>query len=549
MRQLLQFEGIDDNFQFLVLEVTKQLEDTRTLLEHPAQVAESKIVNRDDYIDNLKSVIENKAYANVLRGEHVDKQTLDRIRAVNTITSNLERIADFATNVVAQTHHFRDPSFIARFQPGVYFEVILAALAEVVDALFSADVAGALRICRAEFKLDSMYKTALDQIIAELRTGRDTENLVTTLFIIRYFERMGDSLLNIGEAIISSAVGEKLKIHQYQALEETLEAADMNSDLTELTFDAIWETRSGCRIGRIRDANGSGKAKGVIFKDGRRVKLQKEKENIERWEHLLPGFPPKVIDFHTNGDHATILLENLQGKTFQDWLLNGQQAQFEGAFALIQEKLADIWASTKKPVPVNAGFIRQLASRVEEVYKVHPDFRVRDNTIGPLEAPSFDDLIERARPIDKALSAPFSCLIHGDLNIDNLMYNAQDRRLHVIDLHRSSEQDYVQDVSVFLVSNFRLPVFEPTVRGRINMVSLTFYQFARQFAQEHGDKTFDARLTLGLIRSFVTSTRFQLHHKFANAMYLRAVFLLEKVLAQSGESFESFRLPEEVLTY
>lgn len=547
-RQLLAAPGIDENIQFLVLEVRQQLEDTLRLMADPRGVSEEKIFSRDDYIDNLKSTIENKAYA-VLGPGTPDRAAINRIRAINTITTNLERIGDFTTNIVGQMHYLRDQRFMERYPYRSFFEEILKAVDQIVDALFRTDIPAAMKICRTELRLDAMYKTQFERIMADLRTGRDTENLVTALFIIRYFERIGDSLLNIGEAIISAAVGEKLKIHQYQALEESIESAELGSDLSDFTFDGIWETRSGCRIGRIRDTHHGSAASWVIFKDGRQDKLVKEKQNIERLDRLIPGLTPRIIDYHVHGENATILLENLPGKTYQMQLLESDPITIRHSRELVQRTFERIWSETKSPQPTNAHYLGQLRHRMDDVYKVHPDFRYRESKIGNIGTPAFDQLLDSGAALDTSLSAPFTTLIHGDANVDNVMVDGDAGRIFLIDLHRSADSDYVQDVSVFLVSHFRLPVFDSLRRGFINDAAIAFYRFASEFATRQGDETFDARLSLGLIRSFVTSTRFVLNQRFADAMYMRSVFLLEKLLAADSQTISRFRLPEDVLVY
>jgi hypothetical protein len=102
---------------------------------------------------------------------------------------------------------------------------------------------------------------------------------------------------------------------------------------------------------------------------------------------------------------------------------------------------------------------------------------------------------------------------------------------------------------VFLLSNFRLPVQRSVLRDRINRVILDFRRFAQGFAQAQGDTTFQARLGLGLIRSFITSTRYELNAGFAREMYLRALYMIEKMESFSGRRWEDFSLPDEVLIY
>ena len=103
--------------------------------------------------------------------------------------------------------------------------------------------------------------------------------------------------------------------------------------------------------------------------------------------------------------------------------------------------------------------------------------------------------------IGKALTSPFSVFVHGDLNVNNIIYDPEGDNLHFIDLHRSIQTDYVQDVSVFLASVFRLPVFEKKIRARLNFAIMDFFEFSKNFAAIHRDETFEARLALGLARA------------------------------------------------
>ncbi|MDP3431243.1 MAG: PhoU family transcriptional regulator, partial [Desulfomicrobium sp.] len=117
------------------------------------------------------------------------------------------------------------------------------------------------------------------------------------------------------------------------------------------------------------------------------------------------------------------------------------------------------------------------------------------------------------------------------------------------DLHRSQHADYVQDVSVFLVSNFRLPVLEEEARERITRTIRSFYAFAKAFAVENRDENFDIRLGLGVARSLYTSTRFELNRSFAQSMYNRSLFLMERLAEQSPQDLTNFSFPLEIFNY
>jgi len=544
-------EGVEENFRFMVLEVTKQVENTLKVLEKPDPAMVAKIEGRDDYIDNLKSVIENKCFSRIHTGFGGDKRAIDLARAVNIITSNLERLADHAVNIVMQSQYLRDPHFIKRYDYKAFFTEIIKALRLVVKALYNQDVTLAFKICRAEVTLDALFKANFDIIMADLRKGESPENCITSHNIFRYLERMGDTILNIGEAIIFAAVGEKFKIHQYEALKETLTELGQEVPISDGEFHSIWGTRSGCRIGKLEKERPEGRSSGVLFKEGNADKLRREAENIRRWEAIMPGLPPKVQAFHVDADSASMLMEYLGGCTYQEVVLTGAPEIAANATFILEQIARQLWTQTRADKPVRAEYIGQLRQRLDDVFRMHPSFRTQEMEFAGKRVPSFEELVLGVASLESQFEAPFSVFIHGDFNINNIVYNHEEQRIHYIDLHRSKDTDFVQDVSVFLLSNFRLPVLDCLLRTRLDKVMREFLSFAREFAAENGDTTFEVRLTLGLIRSFITSSRFEFNLGFAREMFLRGVYLMRKLIdyKQSGKSWQGFILPENVLIY
>lgn len=567
MENVLQKEGVAENLRFMVIEVVKQVENTQRVLDTMDPKIIESVTSRDDYIDNLKSVIENKCYSAINRSGSRNPRSVDILRASITVTSNLERIGDFAVNIVEQTEYLKDKDFIKRFDLSKFFEAVLTALNQVYTAMIKQDMSQAFKICRSEFTLDFLYKVQFDRILNELRSGRETENLITSHLILRYLERMGDSLLNIGEAIIFAALGEKFKIRQYEALRETLAKSGVEVPLSEVEFHSIWGTRSGCRIGLVTDrsrnrANDKGcapesdekqpgvdKASGVLFKEGNRKKIIQEMENINRWDSIMPGLPPKVLAHQVDGSQAAMLVEYLGGCTFQDVVLTAEAEIVENAIFLLEQTLLSVWDHTQAMAPMKSGFIRQLESRLDDVLRLYPNFDWQPKTIGSLEIASFSHMLEAAKAVEDELEAPYSVFIHGDFNINNIVYDHESQQIHFIDLHRSKLADPLQDISVYIVSNFRLPMFDPYSRARLNRAARRIYHFARSYGAEHGDASFDARLALGLARSFITSTRFELNPRFAKDMFLRGVYLLEKLLDHRGNPWDQFVLSEDALVY
>jgi len=550
---MITFEGLDENFKFLVLEVEHQARSTRKFMDAPSRQRHSKISNRDDYIDNLKTIIENKCYSRIHSDKNLDKNQINKIRAIQVMCVNLEKIADYFVNITKQMRYLDDQSFIKRYDYAEVFDIILERLSAILAAFRNEDMSRALFICKAEPLLDGVYKVRFDRIMNEMGMGRDAQSLITVLFIFRYFERVGDALLNIGEAIIFSLLGERIKIEQFEALQQTLTKSGFSDSFADIDFRAIWGTRSGCRIGKVeqRDAEASAEEKrqGSIYKEGNLEKIRKERESIRRWKQTFPSLVADIYGFHEDADKGSMLVEFLNGCTMDEVILSGEDDLVRNALFVFESTVLETWTTTMERLPVKTNYIWQVQSRLESVLQTHPEFWRTPKTLGCTEVRSTEDLLTCCAEIEDELEAPFSVFIHGDFNINNVVYNHEAQQVHYIDLYRSRDFDYIQDASVFLVSNFRMPIFDGEHRSRINSVIRQFYGFVSGFAREHGDTTFEARMAFALARSFYTSTRFEMNFKFAKEMYNRSMFLLEKISHYRGRNWEKFSLPSHVLHY
>lgn len=537
------------NFQFLLVEIERQLEATQAVVEKHDERRIAKIESRDDYIDNLKSVIENACFATLHGEERLTSPEMAKLRALNIIGNNLERVGDHLVNVVRQTRHYDDPECIKRYAYKPFFAEVRKALEWTPRAVLERDMAAALKICRCELQLDRLYKEQFDRIRDELRSGFQTGDLLTTLFIFRYLERMGDALLNVGEAAIFAITGDKFKIHQFTALKDILTEGGHELPLSEIDFASIWGTRSGCRIGRVADRDGDGVThREVIFKDGDTAKLRQEAANIARWDSLRPGLAPRVEAFREGKKSSSMLVELLPGQTIQDIAVGGDAALLRRALTALCRTVGEIWTGSLSPVPVPAGAMAQLRARLPEVLSVHPGLKSVRRAIGACALPSLDEAIAAAEDVEGRLASPYAVLLHGDYNSNNILYDVTEDRIHYIDLHRSAEGDAAQDVSVFMISNFRLPIFDAVRRRLLNAISTEFFTFARSFAARHGDASFEMRLALGLARSLITSTRFELSERFSRLMFARGMYLLSRVAGHTGDT-SGFRLPLAAVCY
>ena len=231
----------------------------------------------------------------------------------------------------------------------------------------------------------------------------------------------------------------------------------------------------------------------------------------------------------------------------EDIVLGGSAPELDAAQTALHRTVRDIWRQTLTDEPAEMRAMEQLGKRMSDVYRLHPKFATGAQRLNGATLESFDALIAAAAKREEALKAPFSVYIHGDFNLDNIIYEAGEKKVRFIDLHRSRYMDYVQDVSVFMVSNYRLQVLDAGTRARIASVAVEMHDMAAKFARRQKDKSFEYRLALGLARSFASSTRFIVDKNHARRMMLRARYILEAALAVPEGKEARLKLPIRML--
>lgn len=534
-------KSIQDNLHFLIGEVASQVTSLQSYFENPSPSVAKRILDRSGYAYNLKMRIHDSCLSQIGCHKGGDNDTLF-LRGLESTATDLERITELCRECVHQMGHLKKRRFLSKDSYVSQLKRIVVGIELIERAIYDNETELALKIGRIEQKIDLAYNKLLKRYTRELKRKKETEDLVSALFVAHSVEQMGDALLKISESIISTNLGQPVNTDRYQSMRESVEQFS-NKDISDLVIKPIAETRSGSGISGIRNPKKKKGAYVAIFKDGKKEKLKEEREGVESWHEIFPGLAPKILSYNKRGQSASLLIEHLPGLTFEQILLHEPQKLLDKTLKQLGKTLESIWRETRTKKPVSAHYIQQLVKRLDEVYTIHPEFRQSDSNICGLKVLSFDSLLKQAEAYEKKLEAPFSVYIHGDFNVDNIIYDAVEKHINFIDLHRSRYMDYVQDISVFMVSNYRLQVLDRPLRRRIMEVAQEFHRFASAYANKRGDETFELRLALGLARSFATSTRFILDKSLARTMFLRARYLIEQVIATDPKKADKFRIP------
>ena len=537
-------KNIRNNLRFLIAEVGSQVSNLQTYLATPSISVARRILDRSGYAYNLMLRIHDSCHNQVIKAAESGADAAS-LRAIESIATDLERITGLCRESIQQLDQLQNRRCPGAGTCTIMLSRITSGLDRIELAICRNNTGLALKIGRIKPCMDKASQKLVKKYTKGLKRKKHTEDLVAGLFLVHDIEQMGDAMLNISEAIISANLGQPINIDRYRSMRASMEQLDTENDYSDLVAEPIAETRSGSGISGISATGQEDTGYVAIYKDGKKRKLREERRGLASWQEIFPGLAPRILSYRKHGQSASLLIEHLAGLTFEQILLHEPTRLLRETQKQLHRTLGKVWRETRTRKPVSAAYMRQLSRRLEAVFTIHPEFRQDDSRICGKSIASFGALIKQAHCLEAGIRAPFSVYIHGDFNVDNIIYDPLEKKINFIDLHRSRYMDYVQDVSVFMVSNYRLQIFDAPLRRRIMMLTRDFYRFAAAFARKSGDKTFELRLALGLARSFATSTRFILDKSLARAMFLRARYLLEQVMAADLKDPTSFRVPVE----
>ncbi len=535
---------VEQNLRFLIAEVVTRLMALQCYLEQDASSCHDSIFDSGGHIHNLRSRVLEGCHRltreSTIKGYHPAW-----VRAVETSAGELERIAAAVhdtTLIMGKLHPTPVPG---RKRLRQMLRPIMRGVDVLDRALQRLDTTDVLRIGESKQRVDRQGARLTHKLIRQLQRHREPIPRVRALELIQQIRIMGDALLTISESLVTACLGVSLTVDRLHALQSTVDQVH-HKPLSQLEILPLAQTRSGSGISAIHDHQNQEHYL-TIYKDGSRRKLQQEHAGIRLWHQVAPGIAPEVISFHKQGRSASMLIEHLPGETLEQILLHQSGKRMQQALRQLTRTLKGIWKKSRETPGTTTTHMAQLRQRLQPVYTIHPRFQRSHYRIGREKIVAFERLLDRAEQIEQQLTPPFSVFIHGDFNLDNILFDRVSGKIHFIDLRRSRQADYTQDISVLMISCYRLQRLDQPQRLHSLDLAKTFYYFAHDFAKRHGDTGFQLRLALGLARSFATSTRFILDPVLAWQMFSRAHYLLERIIETPPDNSQSFQLTIEEL--
>jgi phosphate transport system protein len=172
----------------------------------------------DEEIDQLEMQIDKDGVAILLRFQPLASD-LRRVVSAMKLSSNLERIADQATNIARRARKLNQHPPLAEVESiKPLYEHAMSMFKDSVDAFVREDVELGRAIVPRDEKLDELNRVVSRKLIERMTQDRDQlRGYLNLMFVGRHLERVGDHATNIAEDAVYAAVAEDIR-HQTAAV-------------------------------------------------------------------------------------------------------------------------------------------------------------------------------------------------------------------------------------------------------------------------------------------------------------------------------------------
>lgn len=161
-----------------------------------------QVIDEDSYIDHLEEDINDLAIVLIARESPVAVD-LRRIIVALKISSDLERVADYAVNIAKSAIRIGDTSYkvpVDSLQKMI--EIATKMLSLSLKAFIEEDVVLARQIADMDDEVDKLYGETIQKY---LQISVDNKEIIMQIsqlsFVARYIERIADYATNISEGV------------------------------------------------------------------------------------------------------------------------------------------------------------------------------------------------------------------------------------------------------------------------------------------------------------------------------------------------------------
>lgn len=175
---------------------------TQVLLDGDLGAAQA-LIDDDDELDQLSVQIEERCYTLLTLQQPMGADMRALVTAVR-LTSELERSGDLMVNVAKGARRIYGQPIQPRVRGLIetMSEEALRLFGVAIDAYVEGDAAKAAALDDMDDTLDGLHRTYIAKVLEACRSGElDIQAAVQLALVGRYYERIGDHAVNVGERV------------------------------------------------------------------------------------------------------------------------------------------------------------------------------------------------------------------------------------------------------------------------------------------------------------------------------------------------------------
>ncbi|MRX72639.1 phosphate signaling complex protein PhoU [Bacillus lacus] len=161
-----------------------------------------EVIDEDNQVDDLEEEINDLAILLIAKQQPVAID-LRRIVVAIKISSDIERMADFAVNIAKSTIRIGDEPLVKpinhiKRMHGIGTEMLSLS----IKAFNEEDVVLAKKVAEMDDLVDDLYGETIKELLELMHDKKESLQQITQLsFVCRYIERMADHATNISESV------------------------------------------------------------------------------------------------------------------------------------------------------------------------------------------------------------------------------------------------------------------------------------------------------------------------------------------------------------
>jgi phosphate transport system protein len=197
-----QLADIQRDLVRLAARVTESITAGTEALLDLDQTAAQAIIEGDDEVDDLSADIEERCFNLLARQQPMAGDMRALVTAIR-LTSEIERSGDLVVNVAKATRRILGAEMSASLR-GLLESMAVEAVKlfrSSMDAYDEGDAALAAALDGLDDRLDNLHREYIQAILELYAEHRDIQPAVQLALVGRYYERIGDHAVNIGECV------------------------------------------------------------------------------------------------------------------------------------------------------------------------------------------------------------------------------------------------------------------------------------------------------------------------------------------------------------